>query len=184
MPTFPAHRFTVNQTTLAVTPVPCMIPPFRIRLKTLPSLTPECRSQVSTSSLHHDGIGTVRIRPPLPTRLAMIQRPPVCSWSKFSPTTSERRNPHPNSNPRIAPSLWPRRVFFDAELTKSWACFPLSQLPTFRPSRLTPLTRLIPIASSGLSQPLSADSSASRRIAERCRLIVAAERERCSRHER
>ena len=43
--------------------------------------------------------------------------------------------------------------------------------------RLTPLTRRIPIASSGLNQPLSAASSANRRIAERLRLIVAADRE-------
>ena len=60
----------------------------------------------------------------------------------------------------------------------------MSQLPIFRPSRFTPFTRRIPIASSGLSQPLSADSSASLRIAERCKLIVAADKERRSRNER
>ena len=52
------------------------------------------------------------------------------------------------------------------------------------PSRLTPLTRRIPIACSGLSHPLSADSSASLRIAERCKLIVAVDSERHSRNDR
>jgi hypothetical protein len=33
----------------------CRCSPFKTRLKTLPSLTPECRTQASTSSLHHDG---------------------------------------------------------------------------------------------------------------------------------
>lgn len=60
----------------------------------------------------------------------------------------------------------------------------LSQFPILLPSRLTPLTRRIPIANSGLKQPRSAASSASRRIAERWRLIVAADRERPSRNER
>src|SRR5258708_35890310 len=120
MPACRAHRFTAYQTTLAVTPASCRIPPFKTRLNTFPSLTPECRSQASISSLHHDGIGNVRSRPPLPTKLTMTQRPSLdCSWSKFKPTTSERRKPHPNSNPSIAPSLQPRRLFFEAAFTNS-----------------------------------------------------------------
>jgi len=40
MPAWLAHRFTVYQTTLAVTPASCRFPPFKTRLNTLPSLTP------------------------------------------------------------------------------------------------------------------------------------------------
>jgi hypothetical protein len=43
------------------------------RLNTLPSLTPECRSQTSTSPLHQAGTGTVRSRPPLPIKSTMTQ---------------------------------------------------------------------------------------------------------------
>src|SRR5208282_2222136 len=64
IPACPAHRFTAYQTTFAVTPEGCTIPPFRTCLNTLPSVTPECRSQASTSSLDHDGTGTVRSRAP------------------------------------------------------------------------------------------------------------------------
>ena len=73
MPASSAHRFTAYQTTFAVTPEGCNIPPFKTCLNTLPSLTPECRGHASTSSLGHDGTGTVRIRAPLPTKLTMTQ---------------------------------------------------------------------------------------------------------------
>jgi len=62
----------------------------------------------------------------------------VCSWSSFSPTTSKRRNPHPRSNPRIAPSRQPRRSVFEAAFTNACALFRVSQLPLFRPSCLLP----------------------------------------------
>src|SRR5271166_5769067 len=75
MPACPAHRFTAYQTTFAVTPEGCTIPPFRSCLNTLPSVTPECRSHASTSSLDQDGTGTVRSRAPLPTKFTMTQRP-------------------------------------------------------------------------------------------------------------
>jgi hypothetical protein len=58
MPACSAHRFTAYQTTFAVTPEGCNIPPFKTCLNTLPSLTPECRSHASTSSLAHHGTGT------------------------------------------------------------------------------------------------------------------------------
>ena len=45
-------------------------------------------------------------------------------------------------------------------------------------------SRRIPVVNSGLNHPLSADSSANRRIAERGRFIVAAESARLSRQER
>jgi len=61
MPACRAHRFTAYQTTLAVTPASCRIPPFKTRLNTFPSLTPERRSQALRSSSLHDGTGTVRI---------------------------------------------------------------------------------------------------------------------------
>src|ERR1019366_3218695 len=117
MPACLAHRFTAYQTTFAVTPASCRVPPFKTRLNTLPSHTPECRSQASTSSLHHDGTGTVLGRPPLPTKSTMTQWPSLdCSCSRLKPTTSERRNPHPSSSPSIAPSLQPTR-FFDVAFT-------------------------------------------------------------------
>jgi hypothetical protein len=47
--------------------------PFKTRLNTFPSLTPECRSHASRSSLLHDGTGTVRSRFPFPTKLTMTQ---------------------------------------------------------------------------------------------------------------
>ena len=46
---------------------------FQIRLKTLPSITRESRSQTSIRSLHQSGTGTVRSRPPLPTKSTMTQ---------------------------------------------------------------------------------------------------------------
>ena len=95
-------------------------PPFKTRLNTFPSLTPERRSQALRSSSLHDGTGTVRRRFPFPIKLTMTQRPSLdCNWSRFKPTTSERRSPHPNSNPSIAPSLQPRRLSFEAALTSS-----------------------------------------------------------------
>jgi hypothetical protein len=51
MPACRAHRFTAYQTTLAVTPASCRSPPFKTRLNTFPSLTPECRSQALRSSM-------------------------------------------------------------------------------------------------------------------------------------
>jgi hypothetical protein len=70
----------------------------------------------------------------------MTQRPSrSCSWSSVNPTTSERRNPHPRSNPRIAPSRQPRRSVFEAAFTNSCAWLRESQLPILRPSALHPL---------------------------------------------
>ena len=107
-PRWPLHRAS------------CRLPPFKTRLNTFPSFTPECRSQASRSSLLHDGTGIVRSRFPLPIKLTMTQRPSLdCNCSRFKPTTSERRSPHPNSNPSIAPSLQPRRLVLDAAFTSS-----------------------------------------------------------------
>ena len=96
----------------------------------------------------------------------------------------EHRSPHPSSRASIAASLQPRRVPFAEASTRSCACSGGNQFPILRPSSLTPLTLRIPIASSGLSQPFSADSSAILRIAARWRLIVAGDRERPSKDER
>jgi len=182
MPACRAHRLTAYQTTLAVTPASCRFPFFETLLNTLPWLTPECTSHASRSCLDHDGTGTVRSRLPLPFKSRMTHRPSrICSWSTVSPTTSERRNPHPRNNPRIAPSRQPRKSVVEAAFTNSCDWFRVSQLPLFCPSRFTPGTRRIPIASSGVSQPLSEDSSANLRIAERCKLIVEADRRRLSR---
>ncbi len=95
-----AHRSTAYQTTLAVTPASCRAPFFKTRLNTVPLLTPEWRSQTSTSPSHQAGTGTVRSRPPLPTKSTTTQSLSLnCSWSSFKLTTSERRNPHPSNNP-------------------------------------------------------------------------------------
>jgi hypothetical protein len=107
---------------VGVTPASCRVPPFKTGLNTFPSLTPECQTQASTSSLHRDGTGTVRSRPPLPTKSTITQWLSLdCSWLSLKPATSERRNPHPSSNPRIAPSLQPRRFVFEAAFTRSCA---------------------------------------------------------------
>jgi len=58
----------------------------------------------------------------------------------------------------------------------------VSQFPTRTPKRLTPLTRRMPAARSGLSRPQSDASYASRRIAANLKLIVAAQRGRAARH--
>src|ERR1700691_2070736 len=56
----------------------------------------------------------------------------------------------------------------------------VSQFPTRTPSRLTPFTRRMPAARSGLRSPQSDASYASRRIAANLRVIVAWRYERCS----
>jgi hypothetical protein len=73
MPARLAQRLTAYQATFAVTPASCRAPFFKTRLNTFPSLTPESRCQTSTSPLHQFGTGTVRIRPPLPTKSTMTQ---------------------------------------------------------------------------------------------------------------
>ena len=139
MPACRAHRLTAYQTTFAVMPASCRFPTFETLLNTLPSSTPECRSHTSRSCLDHDGTGTVRSLLPLPIKSTMTQRPSrTCNCSSVNPTTSERRNPQPRSNPTIAPSRQPRRFVFDAAFTSSCAWLRESQLPIFRPSRFTP----------------------------------------------
>ena len=67
-------------TTFAVTPASCSFPNLETLLNIRPSLTPECRSQASTSCLDHAGTGTVRSRLPLPIRSTITHRPSrVCS---------------------------------------------------------------------------------------------------------
>jgi hypothetical protein len=127
MPACRAHRLTAYQTAFAVTPASCGFPTFETLLNTLPSLTPDCPSHASRSWLGHDGTGTVHSRLPLPIKSTMTQRPSrVCSCSSVNPTTSERRNPHPRSSPRIAPSRQPRRSVFEAAFTNSCAWFRVS----------------------------------------------------------
>jgi hypothetical protein len=56
------------------------------------------------------------------------------------------------------------------------------QFPERTPSRLTPFTRAIPAAKSGLSRPVSEASKASRRIAANRKLIVEGAYRACSRN--
>jgi hypothetical protein len=59
-------------------------------------------------------------------------------------------------------------------------CSAVSQFPNQTPIRRTPLTRRMPAASSGLSNPESAASYATRLTAANLRLIVVGARRRCS----
>ena len=160
--------FPTSQTMFRVIPAFCRAPFFRIRLNALPSATPDYLSQRSTRLLHHAGIGSVLNCPPLPSRSTMTQwLSLICNCSTRRLVASERPKPHPSSSPKIAASLLPRKVFPLVELSNAWTWSTVNQLLILRPSCLTPLTRRMPVADSGLNHPLSADSSANRRIAER-----------------
>src|SRR5216683_6523413 len=67
-------------------------------------------------------------------------------------------------------------VLPQACVSTSELCAALNQFPARNPSCLTPFTRLIPAASSGLSKPASAASCASLRTAASCWLIVLVKR--------
>jgi len=145
MPTSLADRFMAYQTTSGVTPASCRVRFFRIRLRILPPVTPESRSQRSTRTLHQAGTGTVLSRPPFPAKSTTTQ------W--FSATAND---PQPSSRLSTAASLLPNRVLRIASFNSLCASSPVSQSPILRPSCLTPLTRRIPVANSGLNHPLSA----------------------------
>jgi hypothetical protein len=74
----------------------------------------------------------------------------------------------------------PRRVEIVSVQSNFLPSSAVSQFPTRAPSRLTPFTRRMPAARSGLRSPQSDASYASRRIAANLRLIVDGAYGRCS----
>jgi hypothetical protein len=74
----------------------------------------------------------------------------------------------------------PRRVEVVSLQSNFLPSSAVSQFPTRTPSRLTPFTRRMPAARSGLRSPQSDASYASRRIAANLRLIVDGAYGRCS----
>src|SRR5208282_2910577 len=84
--------------------------------------------------------------------------------------------PQPNSKASMAWSRLARMLFPRALLSTSELSSALNQFPERNPSCLTPSTRLIPAANSGLSKPESAASYARRRTAASCWLMVFAAR--------
>src|SRR5271165_4087098 len=74
----------------------------------------------------------------------------------------------------------PRRVEVVSVQSNFLPSSAVSQFPTRTPSRLTPFTRRMPAARSGLRSPQSDASYASRRIAANLRLIVDGAYGRCS----
>ena len=126
------------------------------------------------SFLTQDGIGTLRMCPPLPTRSTITQcSSRRCMWPTVRAATSERRSPQPSNSPIMAASLLPRSVSRGMALISSLPSRVVSQFPALMPRRFTPLTRRTPAARSGLRKPLSAASYASLGIAARRTLIVA-----------
>ena len=124
-------------------------------------------AQPSIAALTQVGIGAVRTRPCLPTRSTMHHRPSRCGtcWN-VSAATSDRRSPQPRSTARMARSRKPRTVAASGALRRSCACRTESQFLMRMPTDLALFTRLMPAASSGASNPLSAASAASLRIAD------------------
>jgi hypothetical protein len=91
-------------------PSPQSLPKRLTPWKMVPALIPAAAVQASTFCFTHAGTGTVRICFPFPIKSATRQwssRP----WksSRFSATSSARRNPHPIRIARIALSRLPRR---------------------------------------------------------------------------
>jgi hypothetical protein len=122
--------------------------------------------QESIATFTHVGIGTVRTRPCFPTRSTTHHRPSR-RWMclNVSAATSERRSPQQRSTARIARSRNPFIVVASGAFSSACACFAVSQFPRRTPFEATPFTRVIPLANSGASSPLSAASTANFRTA-------------------
>ena len=83
-------------------------PALSTRRSTAPVEIWAVEAQRSRASLAHDGIGTVRTRPCLPTRSTIAQRPSRCATSgNSSPASSPLRSPHPTSSPNNTRFLSP-----------------------------------------------------------------------------
>src|ERR1019366_1352098 len=140
------------------------------------------RVKGSVATFTHVGIGIVLTRPCLPTRSTMHHRPSRCwTWGTVSAATSDRRRPQPRSTARIARSRSPLIVVASGASSSVCACRIESQLPNRIPLDATPFTRVIPLANSGASSPLSAASTASLRTAVIRTLMETAPSPRASR---
>ena len=73
MPTRFEQSRTAYQTMFSVTPWPQILPCLLTARKTFPSVSLAAAIHLSTVSLTHIGMGTVRTRPPLPTRSTTAQ---------------------------------------------------------------------------------------------------------------
>jgi hypothetical protein len=89
--------------------------------------------------------------------------------------------PQPRSTARIARSRRPLGVVAFGAFRNFCACWTESQFPSRMPLDATPFTRVIPVASSGASSPLSAASTANFRTAVIRRLTETAPSPRASR---
>ena len=112
----------------------------------------------------------------------MHQRPSrCCMCAMVSAATSDRLKPQPSSTAMMARSRTPFVVVMSGAFRSACACFSDSQFPKRTPLEATPLTRVIPLASSGASSPLSPASTASFRTAVIRTLMETEPRPRASR---
>jgi len=182
MPTFFAYSFTTCQTTRSVTPSPQCLPARQTHRNNLPAERAAAATHVSTDALTQSGTGTVRMCPPLPTRSTMAQcSSRFCRWVNSRSASSRRLSPQPSKTARIARSRLPLRVSGSGACQNRRASSAVSQFPSLTPNFLAPFTLRMPAASSGLSNPASAASYASRRTAASRPFIVPAASCRLSR---
>src|ERR1035437_1271453 len=165
-PAAAAYPWSNCQTTFSLRPPACAWPARFTGRNTYPSVTPATDVHASIATFTHVGIGTVRTRPCFPTRSTMHHRPSRCwTWGTVSAATSDRRSPQPRSTARIARSRRPLVAVASGAFNSVCACRTVSQFPKRTPLDATPFTRVIPLASSGASSPLSAASTARLRTA-------------------
>jgi hypothetical protein len=95
--------------------------------------------------------------------------------------SSRRRSPQPSKTARIARSRLLFGVPAFGSCQRERACSAVNQFPNLTPNLLDPFTLRIPAASSGLSKPASAASSASLRTAASLTFVVPGASRRSSR---
>ena len=102
------------------------------------------------------GIGTVLVWPALPFKSTMAQCSSRCwMWLKSRFTVSCRRRPQASRTASSARSRLPFNNRQSGVFQSRWDCSGVSQFPSRTPIFLTPFTRRIPAAKSGLSRPQS-----------------------------
>jgi hypothetical protein len=97
-----------------------------------------------------------------------------------SSVSSRRRRPQPNSKARIARSRLPFKVAGSGSCQSVRASSAVNQFPSRHPGFFAPFTRRMPAATSGLNNPESTASYASRRTAASLTFMVPAARWRSS----
>ena len=91
-------------------------------------------------------------------------------WPKFSSTASCRRRPQASKTARSARSRFSFKLSPPGTCHSLCDCSAVSQFPSLTPIFLTPFTRRIPAARSGLRSPQSAASYAKRRTAPQAKI--------------